>query len=151
MTYKWKLRGMYSVPAQVAGEELGRIYQERGKMDAADIVDESRPEDAVLHPCFEWRDPVAAEKWREQQARTMCGCLVTVSESASPAPVEVRTFVHVKSTYRPMTVVVNDKDAMEELAVEALREFRAVAEKNQILHDTPLLREIFAAIESATA
>ncbi len=151
MTYQWKLPGVYSVPAQDAGAELDRIYLQRGKMDAADIVDESRPENAVLHPCFEWRDSVAAEKWREQQARNICCCLVTVSETADAAPIRARTFVHVKNTYRPMTVVVSDKDAMEELAASVLRELRAITEKNRILQDSPLLRDIFLAIETASA
>lgn len=59
------------VSAQEAGEELQRIREERGRLTPATVVDESRPEDAVLHPVFEWRDPVAAEQWREHQAATL--------------------------------------------------------------------------------
>ena len=67
MIYKWKVAGLMPVDAQTAGEELNRIYTKNGALNPADIVDESRPEDAPLHDCFEWRDDVAAEKYREQQ------------------------------------------------------------------------------------
>lgn len=151
MIYKWKVDNLYKVPAKDAGEELNRIYQKRGKMDASDIVDESRPEDAVLHTCFEWCDPIAAEKYREHQARGICTCLITVSEPANSEPIEVRTFVHVQKTYQPMAVVINDNDAMAELEAAALRELRAFETKNRILQDRPKLREVFRAIESAIA
>lgn len=56
------------VDAQTAGEELERIREDRGLLTPGAVVEESRPEDAPLHPVFEWRDPVAAEQWREHQA-----------------------------------------------------------------------------------
>lgn len=58
----------FQVDAQTAGEELARIKRVHGLVHPATVVDESRPEDAPLHPAFEWRDPVAAEKFREHQA-----------------------------------------------------------------------------------
>lgn len=58
----------FQVDAQTAGEELQRIKRAHGLLHPATVVDESRPEEAPLHPAFEWRDPVAAEQWREHQA-----------------------------------------------------------------------------------
>lgn len=152
MTYKWKLDGLYSVPAQDAGAELERICDQRGGMEAADIVDESRPETAVLHPCFEWDDPTAAEKWREQQARNLCCCLVAVEDTQSAsAPVEVRAFVHVGQSYQHISVVVNDEEKYAELEATVLRELRAIVERNRILADRPALKALFSAIDAATA
>ena len=61
-----KLSGL---TAQVVGETLADIEHRHGVIDPHDVVDESRPEDAPLHPVFEWRDEVAAEYWRIEQAR----------------------------------------------------------------------------------
>lgn len=58
----------YGIDANTAGEELSRIKRAHGLLHPATVVDESRPEDAPLHPVFEWQDPVAAEHWREHQA-----------------------------------------------------------------------------------
>jgi hypothetical protein len=56
------------VDAQTAGEELDRIRQEHGTLEPGTVVDESRPDEAPLHPVFEWCDPKAAELYREHQA-----------------------------------------------------------------------------------
>lgn len=56
------------IDAQTAGSELDRIRQRDGTLRPATVVNDARPEDAPLHPAFEWRDPVAAEQWREHQA-----------------------------------------------------------------------------------
>ena len=58
----------YGVDAQTAGEELARIKREHRILEPATVVEESRPEEAPLHPVFEWCDPKAAEQWREHQA-----------------------------------------------------------------------------------
>lgn len=47
---------------------LETIYQKRGVLRPADVVEESRPTTAPLHNCFEWNDTEAAEKWRLEQA-----------------------------------------------------------------------------------
>ena len=55
-----------NVAAQVATE-----LEEAGMLTAKNLVDVSRPEDAPLHDEFEWDDSVAAEKYREGQARNV--------------------------------------------------------------------------------
>jgi hypothetical protein len=40
------------VDAQTAGEELDRIRQEHGTLEPGTVVDESRPEEAPLHPAL---------------------------------------------------------------------------------------------------
>ncbi len=122
MVYKWKLPGLYNVPAQKAGTELERIYQEHGRLDASDIVNESRPEAAPLHPCFEWDDSVAAELWRERQARGIVQCIVSVQETKKDSVIQARAFVHVQNTYHPTKVVVSDNDMRDELIRDALRD-----------------------------
>lgn len=148
MVYSWKLPGMYDVPAQDAGEELERISRKHGKMDPSDIVDESRPENAVLHPCFEWDDPVAAEKWREQQARNICCCIITTMEPKAGSPVKVRAFVNVENTYQPIQAVIDNGEKMDSLFLSAMKELTAFKTKFASLSQ---LRPIFDAIDSLSA
>lgn len=149
MVYDWKLPGLYSVQAQDAGDELMRIYNERGKIDPSDVVDESRPTAAVLHSCFEWRDEVAAEKWREQQARNICNHLVVVAEKEDSPPASVRAVYHAQGTYQPTEVIVRHEDKYAELQKACLGEFDAVRKKFELLSDYNGLKEIFSAIEIA--
>lgn len=149
MVYSWKLPGLYDVSAQCAGEEIERIYHKRGQCDAADVVDESRPESAVLHPCFEWSDPVAAELWREQQARGIINCIVTVSETKKGEPVEVRAFPHVADTYRPLDVVLESKDMETEMKESALREFLAFKRKLDTYKSLDAVRPVLKEIDRA--
>lgn len=149
MVYQWKLDGLYPVEAQRAGEEIERIYHKRGQCDAKDVVDESRPESAALHPCFEWNDPVAAELWREQQARGIINCIVTVSETKSGEPVEVRAFPHVSDTYRPLSVVLESKDMETEMKESAMREFLAFKRKLDAYKTLDAVRPVIGEIDRA--
>lgn len=149
MVYRFRVDGLYSVPAQAVGEELERIYNERGKIDPADVVDVSRPEDAVLHPCFEWRDEIAAEKYREEQARALVRCVVAVQETDGKKPVEVRAFFHVQETYHPTSVIIQEEDKYTTLLQTALGELAAFRKKYAVLSERDELKEMFAAIDAA--
>ena len=84
------------IDAQTAGSELDRIRRRDGTIKPAAVVDEARPEQAPLHPAFEWRDPVAAEQWREHQASK----LIKVVRVVPSAPQEARV-----ASVRPVTQV----------------------------------------------
>lgn len=126
LIYQWKLPWIYNIPAQAAGEELSRICEKNGgEMSPKTIVDESRPETAPLHPCFEWDNDTAADKYLEYQARQLVCCIVTKQETQKTGPTEVRAFVHVAESYRPTQVVVSQKDLQAELVRNALRDVKA--------------------------
>lgn len=136
---------MYPVPAQQAGEELERIYGKRGTLEAADVVDESRPEEATLHPCFEWRDPVAAELWREHQARGIINCIITVKKTKSGEDAPTRAFFHtVTDGYDPVDVVLKTPDKLEALKQSAFRDLEAFRAKYETISE---LAPIFEAVE----
>lgn len=147
MVYKWAVSGLYPIDAQVAGEELQRIYSAHGRIDAADVVEESRAETAPLHKCFEWNDSVAAELYREKQAMAVIRSVVIVNEDKRASP-NVRAFVHVQSTYQPIRVVVDDDNKMNELLESALRELQSFKRKYAALAS---LRPIIDAIDALTA
>lgn len=120
--YRYKINGLFPVPAQVAGEELHRIYQERGELQAADIVDESRPDNAPLHPCFEWDDFKAAELYRQKQARSLIECIVTEAETPKNERVEVRAYLHTSGSYHHVESFLKSVDMHQELIKSAVRD-----------------------------
>lgn len=145
--YSWKVNLYPNVPAQSAGEELERIHQKNGQIKKADIVEESKPETAVLHPCFEWNDERAAKLYRERQAGTiLCNIRVKVIDDNTTTQEPVRAFVRTeKYEYQPMSVVVNSEEMMDNLLVQARRDLKNFKEKYVLLEDT--LEPVFNAID----
>lgn len=99
------------VPAQDAGEELARIHAEHGTLRPADVVEESRPDDAVLHPVFEWDDSKAADEHRKWQARMLIRSVVTVAETGKQE--SAYAHVQISEGYQPMAVIVETPDMLE--------------------------------------
>lgn len=86
--------------AITAGKELARIEKKHGAIKPADVVTESRPEEAPLHPHFTWDDSVAAEKWREDEARAIIRSVRVIEHADMPhaeQPV-IRCFVNVRAS-----------------------------------------------------
>lgn len=82
MVYQWR-RGAHAPPisAQTAGERLESLrVAAGGALMPAAVVDDARPDAAVLHPCFEWDDAEAADKYREDQARFLLRTIVVVRD-----------------------------------------------------------------------
>ena len=104
--------------ATVTGE-IGRIIARDGGALPKVVVHEARPEDAPLHPAFEWDDEVAAERFRENQARSIIRCVMLVPEpekheTLSPvrAYVSVPTGEHTRQ-YKHVTDVLRDPNESE--------------------------------------
>jgi len=150
------------VDPQAVGEELERIYEKNGQLNSRDVVDEARPEDAVLHPAFEWDDAIAGEEWRNHQSRHVIKSILVVSEEeAEPTTV----YVNVKTdegrrSYQPIEVVVQHVDqyasAVMELqarinsATKALKELETAAGKSDVSEER-MAKIHFAAKALATA
>ena len=143
MVYQWKIPGIIPTDAQTAGNELDRIYQKHGELNPTDIVDESRPTFAPLHPCFEWDDAKAAEKYREHQAGNIVRNITVVCDTQEE-PQNVRAFVRVQSTYQPINIVLEDADKTQELLQSALMELKAFRDKYKTLVS---LAPVMSAIE----
>ena len=148
MIYKWEIPNLLPVDSQTAGEELERIYRENGRLGPAQIVDESRDSAAPRHPRVEWDDVAAAEKYRQTQAQMIVRSIITIQESDKKEPQEVRAFVHVQESYHPISVVINNKEQMEDLLNSALSELNAFQKKYSSLVELSL---VFDAIEKVTA
>lgn len=135
------------VDAQSAGEELDRIYQKHGNLIPSNVVEESRDETSVLHPCFEWNDAAAAEKYRETQAGLILRNITVVSESVGNEE-PVRAFVSVQKSYQPIEIVLSDQEKTEELLKNALKELTSFRAKYNTLS---MLKPVFDAIEKVSA
>lgn len=132
MIYRWKIPGLIPVDAQVAGQEMERIYNRDGLLDPAVIVLESQDEQAPLHGCFEWNDTEAAKKYRISQAKDIIRSIVTVSEHTQK---ETRAFVHINREYQPMAVVIRNPENTAVLLRQALSELRWFEQKYSSLKE----------------
>ncbi|MBF0461276.1 MAG: hypothetical protein HQL87_07765 [Magnetococcales bacterium] len=98
MVYQFKPKVYFPVKANVAGKCLEKIRQRNsGKLLAEDVVEDAKPVEAVLHPCFEWDDVSAAMKYRLDQAQALIRAIVIVPETDDGNHNPVRAFVHIKN------------------------------------------------------
>ena len=99
---KWKRPSEHKVPARVAHREIERLRRETGELDLDELVKESTPPDAPLHPEFEWRDDVAAHKYRVVQAERIVDSLVVVEvETAASEPASYDIVEGIRESRQP--------------------------------------------------
>lgn len=131
-TYKSN-RILPSLDPQSVGEELERIRDSNGgNLTTKVVVKESRPKKAVLHGEFEWRDKVAAEKYRHYQARNIVNVVQVIPEPVGDMPDRgkpIQAFVHTvegaasdqeSKSYKPIAVVLADHDLRVKLVQRCL-------------------------------
>lgn len=132
MVYQWRPGSRFStVDAQTAGERLAKLEEQNGQLTAQIVVDDARPEAAPLHSIFEWDDSIAAEKYREEQARHVIRSVV-VTEIIPNQQRPVRAFVHIQKqedvrstserTYANTMKVFQDEELREQVIKRARRE-----------------------------
>ena len=96
MIYQWKSASRIKTNAQTAGEICENLERTVG-LTAKNLLEVSRPEDAPLHNEFEWNDSVAAEKYRENQARYIIRMLCVAPEKEDKPPVRAFSRSHQSS------------------------------------------------------
>lgn len=94
------------------------IYETRGELTPAVVVDEARDAAHPLHHRFEWDDTIAGEKYREHQAAALIRKVKVKYTPAAPGADErtVRAFL---PTYRPAAVEDVDDEASRTYAPTA--------------------------------
>ena len=145
MIYEWKSGYSHKVKPEVAGAVFEELEKKEG-LTAQTLVDASRPEDAPLHKEFEWEDTIAAEKWREQQARVLIAHLTIRMEEVEEAP-PVRAYVSLQddtSKYEHITTVLRDTKKTDVLFDVAMKELKAFKAKYASLE---VFAELFAEID----
>lgn len=150
MIYEWKIP-KYPVSAQVAGEELEKIRERNGYVEAADLLEASRAENAPLHSCFEWDDDKAAENYRLYQAKDIIRNIVVKVEKADGGePSAVRAFVSVTvdktaAQYQPINIALDNPDYRQIVLMNALTKLE---EFRRTYKDFQELSEVFKAIDN---
>jgi len=154
--WQWKQNGRFPVSAQLAGEELSRIQNKYNGITPKSVVDESRPEDAILHNCFEWDDKTAAEAYREVQAKEIIRSVIVVKidESKDEEIEPVRAFVSImpeqetKPRYVSVEKVMTNDKYREQLLESAKNEMISFKKKYGHLVE---LAEVFKIIDKFVA
>lgn len=112
LKFRFTREAGFGVSADVAGRELRRIAQQHGHITSKMVVDESRPEDAALHPAFEWDDGIAGERYRLHQASSLVRAVVVVPPEKSEAP-EHRAYVLTSVETEPRPVYVDAQTVVD--------------------------------------
>jgi hypothetical protein len=96
-------------------DHIQAIYNKRGKLTPALVVDEARDEKHPLHDRFEWDDSVAGEQWRRQQAHELIRTVRIVYKPRTEKAAEktIREWHAVRTekghVYEPAEKVVQDE------------------------------------------
>lgn len=124
--YKWKTGARIKADPELAAQVLDQLANEN-RLNAENVVEISKPEGAVLHDDFEWRDDIAALEYRKHQARNIMNSLVIVEETAPEIP-PIRYCFQIEensSNYTPINVIMQSADCMDALQRKALAELSA--------------------------
>lgn len=140
--YSWKY-GHGGVSAQVAGETIKKIEDRDGVITSEAFLDESRPEDAPTHNCFDWNDSEAAEKWRLWQAgQVIRDIVVTIVDSdKEQEPIKTPMFVNTsikgsnKAYYTSTETALVDDVLRDNVLNNAKAELRAFRKKYERLKE----------------
>lgn len=134
----------------IVHRELQRIAkQHRGRLRAPDVVEAARPERSVLHGHFEWRDGIAAEKFRQWQAQMLIRITVEMHEVNGESRA-YRAFVSLtsdrqgKQGYKSITAVMNNPIWRAQLLEDALAELQAFRVRYKSLVE---LASVFEAVD----
>ena len=159
--FTWQPFAQIPVKPYVAAAEIRRIYAERGRIDADDLVEVSASPDAPLHKCFEWDDSAAARSYRESQARYILRSLIVVyrDEVGQKSP-PTRYIVSLSEEaddespdtfrpdqprqYIPINVVMSDDTLRRRQLKQALAEVKSWRRRYEHIRD---LARIFAAVD----
>lgn len=147
--YAWRnehAAALYHATAEQAHEAFEEIRHREGKLTPAAVVDSARPKESVLHEDFEWRDDVAAEKFRQGQARQMIGAVRILRVDSKPP---VRAYVNVTVTSSPMPKAtdcirkVNERQELPTIAEEE-NEGRCYMPLEEVLQSPSLCSQMMA-------
>ena len=150
MVFEWKPGSRFKVDANTAGAVCEQL-EAAGNLTAKSLLDVSRPQDAPLHSEFEWNDSVAAERYREDQARNIIRHLVVRLDNKPDEP--VRGFFRIKhsehQSYTNVTTILMHRELRADLIQQALEEMAAFERKYGTLAELAMIFEATAKVRNA--
>ena len=127
-TYEYKLPGLVDAPAQVVGEIFEELEKSETGLTPQALVDASRDEEAPLHDEFEWRDDVAAEKYRcDQAAKIIRNVVIVKSQDDEERKAPTRAYVSIPGNehrYVAVKAALDNAVWKEHLLLTAKREMQ---------------------------
>lgn len=135
--YIWK-NGGFKIKAQVAGERLAELSEQNNhRLTPRIVLEDARPPESPLHPCFEWDDVRAAELHREDQARNVIRSIRVSQPAGNNETRIVRAYVNIVEqagkdilhAYMPMAVVMADDALRQQLLTRARRDLLAFKDR----------------------
>ena len=157
MVYKFRPGFSSKVSAPVAGERLEEIREANdGLLRPRDVVESARPKDDPLHPHFEWNNKLAADLYREDQARTLIRSVEIVRESDDMAAEPKREIAYVSVAkpfqtgqgYVATSEAMADPEQREFVLTMAVAQFRALRRRYGHLEE---LSHVWAAVDELEA
>lgn len=122
--------------AAAAAKVLDEIVAKRGHVKPSYVVEAARPDSSPIHSLFTWDNTKAAEKWREDEARSLIRSIRVVRDDVSlrSQPV-IRRYISVIAVegegafdgdaYLSADQVANDDDYREQALGAALQDLQA--------------------------
>jgi len=151
MIYKWT-DGSFGLPKdpQPVGEALEAIETKHGGITPKLVVRSAKSKRSVLHNIFEWDDPTAANKWREDQAGYLLRHIAIIVDNGDDEPLPVRAFVSITEDderyYVGIISAMSDAEKRTQILKTAWRELEALRDRYQVFEE---LAGIFEAMEKA--
>lgn len=130
MVFKFRDGSHLKGNAQVVGEALLDIREDRGRLIAGEVVLDATAKDSPLHAYFEWNNTKAAAEYRLTQARHLIASVVIVEtkEQGEIDPIRAWCKLNSQEGYEAINVVMRDpalrKEALKEVkrGIDSLRE-----------------------------
>lgn len=140
------------VSAEVAQKTLQKIYNRDGKVSPQVVVDEAQPENAPLHPAFEWDNEIAANEYRKDQARHVIRHIrIIPAKEEEPKRVwaSIRSDETSEREYHPVTEIVKSEDMYARMMTQCFQELVSIKAKYRELWKAGELKPVFDAITQA--
>lgn len=128
LIFNWRHQFLnHGIDVQDAETEMKRIERKYGKLTPRILLDSSRPKKALFHSCFEWRDGVAAEKYRLQQARILINNIEVTIVRQGNEKIKIPFYEVVKddkgkNKYADVTSIIANPDNLAYIKVKAKRD-----------------------------
>jgi hypothetical protein len=120
------LKGADKANPQRIGEALTKIRREtEGKCNSKVVLDRARDKSNYLHRFFEWRDGVAAEKYRQVQAQELMSCVDIIEREGKKDEKRLPAFVSLNGKGGRSYHTIGDVLGSAELQVIALKQAEA--------------------------
>jgi hypothetical protein len=152
--FEWKSGYRAAVSAEIAGTRLAELAEQNGgDITPPLVVEDARPEGAVLHDAFEWDDTTAGEQWRLEQARALVRNVIVVHVEEDGRERPCRGYLNVDMPdegrcYVSTARIVEEPALLEQVREDALRGLESWKARYKSING---LEAVYAAIEAALA